>query len=200
MIAFLTVENQLVALPYNLLLSGVARRTLGIDVTNQIVVIDEAHSTFESPTLLAFLLFIDLVSTLLSLSSAVLDSSAVIVSASQLDAYLSRFRLRLSHDHLLQLRKLQVFLDTIQEFIAEWAGAKSARGGSSFRATEVMSTSEFVQRMGKNIEGVNFLDIRSYLEDSKVFRTLESQIFTDFFQDCQKDCQLFRCQSAPLFP
>lgn len=37
---------QLVALPYNLLLSGVARKALGIDVTDQIIVIDEAHSAF----------------------------------------------------------------------------------------------------------------------------------------------------------
>ena len=36
---------QLVALPYNLLLSSVARKALGIDVTNQIIIIDEAHST-----------------------------------------------------------------------------------------------------------------------------------------------------------
>jgi len=42
----LAAEPQLVALPYNLLLSSVARKALGIDVTNQIIVIDEAHSAF----------------------------------------------------------------------------------------------------------------------------------------------------------
>lgn len=42
----LDAVHQLVALPYNLLLSGIARKALGIDVTNQIIVIDEAHSAF----------------------------------------------------------------------------------------------------------------------------------------------------------
>ena len=41
---YLSYGIQLVALPYNLLLSSVARKALGIDVTNQIIIIDEAHS------------------------------------------------------------------------------------------------------------------------------------------------------------
>lgn len=36
--------SQLVTLPYNLLLQKTAREALGIDLSNQIVVIDEAHS------------------------------------------------------------------------------------------------------------------------------------------------------------
>ncbi len=35
---------QVVTLPYNLLLHRDAREVLGIDLTNQVVVIDEAHS------------------------------------------------------------------------------------------------------------------------------------------------------------
>ena len=35
---------QLVTLPYNLLLQRTAREALGIDLTNQVVIIDEAHS------------------------------------------------------------------------------------------------------------------------------------------------------------
>jgi hypothetical protein len=38
------VNVQLVTLPYNLLLSKTARDALGIDLTNQVVIIDEAHS------------------------------------------------------------------------------------------------------------------------------------------------------------
>ena len=36
--------SQLVTLPYNLLLQKTAREALGIDLLNQIVIIDEAHS------------------------------------------------------------------------------------------------------------------------------------------------------------
>jgi chromosome transmission fidelity protein 1 len=35
---------QLVTLPYNLLLQKTAREALGIDLTNQVVIFDEAHS------------------------------------------------------------------------------------------------------------------------------------------------------------
>lgn len=90
------------------------------------------------------------------------------VSVSQLDAYLSKFRLRLSHDHLLRLQKLRVSLHAIQQFTVEWKKAKSGEGALSSHVAEVMSVRELVGRMGKNIEGINLLDIRSYLENSKV--------------------------------
>ena len=37
-------DIQLVLLPYNLLLQKTAREALGIDLTDQVVIIDEAHS------------------------------------------------------------------------------------------------------------------------------------------------------------
>lgn len=43
---------QLVTLPYNLLLQKTAREALGIDLTNQVVIIDEAHSRHLSYTAL----------------------------------------------------------------------------------------------------------------------------------------------------
>ena len=115
-----------------------------------------------------------MISTLLSLSSVVLDTSVISVSVSQLDAYLSKFRLRLSHDHLLRLQKLRVSLNAIQKFALEWKSARSGQGSPNSRVTEVMSASEFVGKMGKNIEGVNLLDIQSYLENSKVPTVLVS--------------------------
>lgn len=37
-------DVQLVLLPYNLLLQKTAREALGIDLVNQVVIIDEGHS------------------------------------------------------------------------------------------------------------------------------------------------------------
>lgn len=37
-------QAQLVLLPYNLLLQKTAREALGIDLTDQVVIIDEAHN------------------------------------------------------------------------------------------------------------------------------------------------------------
>ena len=39
-----------------------------------------------------------------------------------------------------------------------------------------MSVGEFVRKVGKNIEGINLLDIRSYLENSKVSAVHVSKI------------------------
>ena len=99
------------------------------------------------------------------------------VSVSQLDAYLSKFRLRLSHDHLLRLQKLRASLNAIQQFAIEWKRARSGQRALNSRVTEVMSAREFIGRMGKNIEGINLLDIRSYLENSKVPTIYVSQIY-----------------------
>lgn len=123
------------------------------------MVIDEAHN---------------LISTLLSLSSVLLDADLVRVSVSQLDAYLSKFRLRLSHDHLLHLQKLRVSINAIQQFAVEWKSSGRNQGAPSPRTTEVMSTKEFVTKIGKNIEGINFLDLRLYLENSKIARKISS--------------------------
>jgi len=98
------------------------------------------------------------------------------VSVSQLDAYLSKFRLRLSHDHLLRLQKLRVALNAIQQFVVEWKKARSGQGDQNPRVAEIMSAGEFVRKMGKNIEGINLLDIRSYLENSKVSAVYVSKI------------------------
>jgi Rad3-related DNA helicase len=40
---------QLVALPYNLLLQRNSREALGIDLSNHVVIIDEAHSKYNFP-------------------------------------------------------------------------------------------------------------------------------------------------------
>jgi chromosome transmission fidelity protein 1 len=157
---------QLVTLPYNLLLSKAARDSLGIDLTNQVVIIDEAHSRikFSLPNITANPWRTDLVSTLLSLSSATLNVSTLIVSISQLDAYISKFRLRLSHKHLLHLRRLKVTLDALRKYVEDW---KEQKQGSTANPTEVMTVGELVLRMGRKAEGINLLEVNSYLQSSK---------------------------------
>lgn len=113
------------------------------------------------------------------------------ISVSQLDVYISKFRLRLSHDHLLYLQKLRVSLNAIRQFIVEWERDRSSKGAPNSPPTEVMSARVFVGKMGKNIEGINFLDIKTYLENSKVPVVSMSQItYPNLPRDCQKDRQL----------
>ncbi|THH20538.1 hypothetical protein EW146_g840 [Bondarzewia mesenterica] len=70
-------EAEVVTLPYNLLLQPTARQALNIDLSDQIVVIDEAHNLIQS---------------LLSLSTVALSLNVLTVSLNQLSTYLSKYQ------------------------------------------------------------------------------------------------------------
>ncbi|KAF8349254.1 helicase C-terminal domain-containing protein [Amanita rubescens] len=159
-------QAELVTLPYNLLLQQNAREALGIDLTNHIVIVDEAHN---------------LISTLLSLSTVRLPYGTLATALQQLAAYISRFRTRLSGIHLVHLKRLLVFLDALKQYALEWKESKivksegpdhnsAKRKGSNSDLTEVMTISEFMERLGRKASSINFLEIEKYLKTSKVAR------------------------------
>lgn len=164
-------------LPYNLLLQRTAREALGIDLTGQVVIIDEAHST--NPILclcnLLIRLCTDLTSTLLSLSTTRLPLRTLVNARHQLSIYLSRFRNRLSTMHALHLKRLMNLLDALVQYAEEWRDAqlkvdKGNGGAGKARApeVEVMTSAELLQRLGRKAEGVNLLKVEKYLRESKV--------------------------------
>ncbi|EGO23609.1 hypothetical protein SERLADRAFT_349743 [Serpula lacrymans var. lacrymans S7.9] len=149
-------QAELVTLPYNLLLQRPAREALGIDLTDQIVVIDEAHN---------------LIPTLLALSSTRLTRRTLSTSLHQLSVYFQKFRNRLSAGHVLHLKRLITFLEAVQKHIAEWKSSKDGVQKLSDKV-EVMTPQEFVQRLGRKVDGINLLEIETYLRNSKVARKI----------------------------
>ncbi|KAI0300192.1 helicase C-terminal domain-containing protein [Russula brevipes] len=91
-------QAEVVTLPYNLLLHREAREALNIDLTNQVVVIDEAHN---------------LISSLLALSTVTLPLGTLSLCLEQLTAYISRFKNRLASKHVLHLKRLYRLLHTL---------------------------------------------------------------------------------------
>ncbi|EIN12348.1 DNA repair helicase [Punctularia strigosozonata HHB-11173 SS5] len=152
-------QSQLVLLPYNLLLHRSAREALGIDLKDQVVVIDEAHN---------------LIPTLLSLSSVQVAEHTIRLSLSQLAAYVSRFRSRLASKHLVCLKRLVSFLKAMYGVVNEFAttGAKEPQGPLS--KPEVMTVHEFVSRLGRKVDGINLLEVEEYLRRSKIARKISS--------------------------
>ncbi|KAM6494135.1 Helicase C-terminal domain containing protein [Amanita muscaria] len=142
---------ELVTLPYNLLLQRSAREALGIDLTDQIVIIDEAHN---------------LIPTLLSLSATRLSYATLTVSLQQLGTYISRFRTRLSGIHLVHLKRLLVFLDALKKYVLEWKESRTS--GDNQNAMEVMTIPKFMDHLGRKASGINLLEIEKYLKTSKV--------------------------------
>ncbi|KAG2758164.1 DNA repair helicase [Suillus brevipes Sb2] len=149
-------QAELITLPYNLLLQKTAREALGIDLTNQVVIIDEAHN---------------LIPTLLSLSSVRLTSNILSTSLKQVSVYYHKFRNRLSAMHALHLKRLLNFLDAFQRVAMDWMAQKSS-AKSKWEDTEVMTVPDFIHRLGRKVEGINLLEIESYLKRSKIARKI----------------------------
>ncbi|KAH7904949.1 DNA repair helicase [Hygrophoropsis aurantiaca] len=150
------IRTQLVTLPYNLLLQKTAREALGIDLTGQIVIIDEAHN---------------LIPTMLSLSSVRLTFGILSISLLQVSAYFKKFRTRLSSTHALHLNRLIQFMSALQKFIADWKIARTTSKNMN-ATTEVFKVPDMIQQLGRKVEGINLLEIEGYLRRSKIARKI----------------------------
>jgi hypothetical protein len=108
-----------------------------------------------------------LISTILSLSTTRLPFNTLDTSLSQVSIYLSKFRTRLSANHVLHLKRLITFLEAFKRYSTEWLeaakGKKQLDGG-----VEVMTVAELMQRLGRKAESINLLEIESYIRSSKV--------------------------------
>ncbi|EJC97956.1 DNA repair helicase [Fomitiporia mediterranea MF3/22] len=140
---------ELVTLPYNLLLHSRSRQALEIDLTDQVVIVDEAHNLIE---------------TLLQLHTVELSTSLLRRAIQQLAKYFSRFRTRLTTNHAVHLKRLLLFLRALENF----AGSCSNKTPSVPEHEVVMSVSAFVDNMGSKVNDINFLELHSYLTTSKI--------------------------------
>ena len=117
-------------------------------------------------------------STLLSLSTTRLPLRTLSAARHQLSIYLARFRNRLSTVHALHLRRLANVLEALAKYAEEWRDGGSqaqAQGDGNTKAkgrtgteVEVMTSGELMARLGREVEGVNLLEIEKYLRESKV--------------------------------
>ncbi|KAL1719631.1 helicase C-terminal domain-containing protein [Schizophyllum commune] len=158
-------QAELVTLPYNLLFQKSAREALGIDLKDQIVVIDEAHNV---------------IPTLLSLSTTSLPLSQIRLSLAQVTTYLAKFKTRLKHVHVLSLRRLTVFLESLVACVEGWGGARPIPSQPTGKPTHlalpprtvIMTPNDFVSRLGKKVEGINLLEVERYLKASRIARKI----------------------------
>ena len=92
-------------------------------------------------------------------------------SLSQVSTYLTKFRSRLSANHVLHLKRLIAFLEAFKRYSNEWLeaakGKKQLNGG-----VEVMTVAELMHRLGRKAESINMLEIESYVRSSKVLMFL----------------------------
>lgn len=111
---------------------------------------------------------LDLIPTLLSLSSVHLPGTTLSISLQQLSIYYSRFRTRLSTAHGLHLKRLVAVLKELQSYGTQWMMERKAQPSGQQIRQEVVTPGELFQRLGRKVEGINLLDINQYLRSSKV--------------------------------
>jgi chromosome transmission fidelity protein 1 len=88
--------------------------------------------------------------------------------------------------HALHLKRLLNFLDAFQRVAMDWMAQKSS-AKSKWEDTEVMTVPNFIHRLGRKVEGINLLEIESYLKRSKVrCYSLIGCRFSDYSQIARK--------------
>lgn len=78
---------------------------------------------------------------------------------------------------MLHLKRLVMFLDALQKYALEWKEKNTKVDGFK---VEVMTVTELLDRLGRKVNGVNLLEIESYLKKSKVnmFRRSDAVCFS----------------------
>ncbi|CAE6485365.1 unnamed protein product [Rhizoctonia solani] len=157
-------QAELVTLPYNLLLQKRSREALGIDLSDQVVIVDEAHN---------------LIDTILAVHTLPVSSTIIRVSKTQVDLYRSKFRNRLKTKHVVHLTRLSVLLTALQNFTEAWiAGVTenkkpdTSSGKKKPPQEEMFGVAEFIRMLGAHAENINPLEIEKYLRESKIARKI----------------------------
>ncbi|SCV99988.1 LAFE_0B06942g1_1 [Lachancea fermentati] len=131
---------EIVALPYQHLLVETTRRTLGIDLKNAIVIIDEAHN---------------LIDTINAVNSADLSLFELQDCKSGLHTYLYKFKRRLNAISRVNLTGLSKLIDILIAFIEQ-----NYKNGVQFTTHEIFS--------GTNADLLNIHQLDKYMSTSKI--------------------------------
>jgi chromosome transmission fidelity protein 1 len=155
----------LVVLPYQSLLHSATRESLGVNLKDCVIIIDEAHN---------------LVDTVTSIHSCQVTASQLQQVSSQLSEYLEKFKARLAEGncHYIQtlLQLIKAFLDRLSAPKAT-SSAPSHRGISNgadigAKKADIMNINDFSFSLG--IESINLFKLRRYIKESNIVHKVSS--------------------------
>jgi len=142
--------NQIVTLPYPLLLQKSAREALGISLRGHVVVIDEAHN---------------LIDAISSIHSITVTLTQLTKCREQLEIYLSKFRNRLKGSNKVYVMQISRLLGGLAYHL-EGLSAKGDEG--EVQPGDLLAA--------KGIDQINFFKLQKYLDESKLARKLEGYL------------------------
>ncbi|RWS27804.1 Chl1p-like protein, partial [Leptotrombidium deliense] len=123
------LEAEILVVPYNVLLHKQTRKSYGIDLNDNIVIVDEAHNLLE---------------TISSVHSSFINGGNLVDCHSKLSQYLLRYNSRLTPKNLMYVKQLIFVISSL---------LKSLKPGTK-NETEVMPTIEYVIKNVKSSEAV----------------------------------------------
>ncbi|CEH19298.1 chl1 helicase [Ceraceosorus bombacis] len=145
---------QLVALPYNLLLSQTSRETLGTRLDGAVVVLDEAHNVID---------------TVLEGGKVHVDEAMLRVAKEQIHTYLEKFASRLKGVNEVRLREFRTVIEALLKFAREWASrAKSGKEGG--KQEQMLKGAEVMKRIGGTLDQINLVALHAHLRQSQIAR------------------------------
>jgi chromosome transmission fidelity protein 1 len=139
---------KIVTLPYPLLLQQSTRESLGLDLTDHVVIIDEAHN---------------LIDAISALHSTTLTQSQIIRGITQLETYLGKFTSRLGGRNKMFIKQILALLRRLDSFLT----AKKNSSGQVTAAELLLSHST------GGLDQINFYKVEKYLRISGLARKVE---------------------------
>lgn len=148
---------------------------MGINLKDQIVVVDEAHSELMKSLVErtgAKEQLADLIDTLLSIHSVSISLKRLEVALGQLDIYLQKFRNRLRSEHALHVKQMVAMVKGLIGVGSAWAtqdaGSKTTNGPKE----ELFRINDLMNQMKGGADQINIVSLCRYLKESQLARKI----------------------------
>ncbi|XP_047913880.2 ATP-dependent DNA helicase DDX11 isoform X2 [Anser cygnoides] len=146
---------QLVVLPYQMLLHEATRSAAGINLKDQVVIIDEAHN---------------LIDTITCIHSAEVSGSQLCCAHSQLLQYTERYRKRLKAKNLMYIKQILYLLERFVAMLGGNVNQNPSCQAVSQTGTVLKSINDFLFQ--SQIDNINLFKVQRYCEKSLISRKL----------------------------
>eukprot|EP01012_Entosiphon_sulcatum_P023723 TRINITY_DN2883_c0_g1_i1.p1 TRINITY_DN2883_c0_g1~~TRINITY_DN2883_c0_g1_i1.p1 ORF type:complete len:657 (-),score=73.87 TRINITY_DN2883_c0_g1_i1:402-2372(-) len=143
-----------ITLPYQALLSKTTRKALGINLSNCVVIIDEAHN---------------LVDTINNLHSAELSYTVAEKGTLQLQQYFDRYNARLLAKNRAHVRQLHGLVQKFSEYLRNPSSQVPA---DTVSQQTIITTSQFLFQLG--VDNINLFEIQQFIQESDIIRKLDN--------------------------
>ncbi|KAF2108306.1 TFIIH basal transcription factor complex helicase subunit [Lophiotrema nucula] len=144
-----TNREQIVTLPYPLLLQKSAREALNLSLKDHVVIIDEAHNLMDA---------------IIGIYSVSVTLDQIQRARMQLTVYLQKFRNRLKGKNRVYVAQTIRILDSVMSYLQSKLGDRRCNDG-------IVEVADLTS--GKGIDQVNFFKLNTYLQESRLARKVD---------------------------